>query len=165
MPISKDFNFETGKYEGRLCKFCGKQVKGRLDKRFCNDKCRINYRNEINSFKRKFFFKFDSETHNYFLLARQLRSRDFMTSRSINLTTLSVNGFDFRFPCQRFVSPEGKKWFCLGNLFFNVFPDKNELGIRHYSALKTEELKEDGEISLEKAYPELTLKTLYQGPI
>lgn len=165
MPISKDFNFETGKYEGRLCKYCNKHVQGRLDKRFCNDKCRISYRNEINSFKRKFHFRFDSEAHNYFLLARELTSRDIMVSRSVSLMSLSANGFDFRIPCFRFIGADGHKWFCLGNLLFRVFPDIQELRVRHYSEIKAEGLEEDGEISLEKAFPELNLRTFYQGPI
>ena len=31
------------------CLFCGKPVKGRTDKKFCNDYCRNNYNNQLKS--------------------------------------------------------------------------------------------------------------------
>lgn len=31
------------------CLYCGKQVKGRKDKKFCNDGCRNSFHNELNS--------------------------------------------------------------------------------------------------------------------
>lgn len=33
----------------RLCVFCSKPIKGRADKRFCNEYCRNNYNNQLNS--------------------------------------------------------------------------------------------------------------------
>lgn len=33
----------------RLCQFCGHALKGRIDKRFCDDNCRNNYNNNQNS--------------------------------------------------------------------------------------------------------------------
>lgn len=35
--------------EARICPTCGSNVKGRADKRFCNDYCRNNYNNQLNS--------------------------------------------------------------------------------------------------------------------
>ena len=35
--------------ESRTCPACGKNVKGRADKRFCDDYCRNNYNNQLNS--------------------------------------------------------------------------------------------------------------------
>lgn len=35
--------------ETRTCPTCGKNVKGRADKRFCDDYCRNNYNNQLNS--------------------------------------------------------------------------------------------------------------------
>ncbi|WP_315824342.1 hypothetical protein [Paraflavitalea speifideaquila] len=35
--------------EPRNCPACGKPVKGRADKRFCDDYCRNNYNNQLNS--------------------------------------------------------------------------------------------------------------------
>jgi hypothetical protein len=33
----------------RICPTCGKNVKGRADKKFCDDSCRNNYNNVLNS--------------------------------------------------------------------------------------------------------------------
>ncbi len=35
--------------EQRLCLDCGSKIKGRADKKFCNDQCRNNYNNYQNS--------------------------------------------------------------------------------------------------------------------
>lgn len=35
--------------EARNCPACGKTVKGRADKKFCDDSCRNNYNNQLNS--------------------------------------------------------------------------------------------------------------------
>lgn len=35
--------------ETRTCPACGKNIKGRADKRFCDDYCRNNYNNQLNS--------------------------------------------------------------------------------------------------------------------
>ncbi|AXY73834.1 hypothetical protein D3H65_07505 [Paraflavitalea soli] len=35
--------------EARTCPTCGKTIKGRADKRFCDDYCRNNYNNQLNS--------------------------------------------------------------------------------------------------------------------
>ena len=32
----------------RYCKDCSKLLKGRIDKKFCNDSCRSNYNNQLN---------------------------------------------------------------------------------------------------------------------
>ena len=39
----------TTKSEPRLCISCGKPVKGRADKKFCDDYCRNNYNNQLKS--------------------------------------------------------------------------------------------------------------------
>jgi hypothetical protein len=35
--------------EEKLCLECGEPIKGRADKKFCDDQCRSNYNNKINS--------------------------------------------------------------------------------------------------------------------
>ncbi len=35
--------------EERLCLDCGEAIRGRADKKFCNDQCRSNYNNQLNS--------------------------------------------------------------------------------------------------------------------
>lgn len=35
--------------EGRLCLTCDKPVKGRTDKKFCDDYCRNNFNNQLNA--------------------------------------------------------------------------------------------------------------------
>jgi hypothetical protein len=37
------------KPEARYCLYCGEELKGRLDKKFCDDSCRSSYNNQINS--------------------------------------------------------------------------------------------------------------------
>jgi hypothetical protein len=33
----------------RVCRFCGMQISGRVDKKFCDDHCRSNYNNRLRS--------------------------------------------------------------------------------------------------------------------
>lgn len=166
MPISKDYNLKTGQYGGRICRFCNKEVKGRITKVFCDDRCRVNYRNEINKFKRTRDLHTEAEAHNYFLLIRELESRDVPVSLTgIDLTALKIYGFDFGVPMQKFIEGGKITWFCTGDLAVRVFPEKNEIKVRHFSRVNEERLTNDGEISLEKAYPELGLRTLYKGPL
>jgi len=33
----------------RLCLDCGEAIRGRADKKFCNDQCRSNYNNQLNN--------------------------------------------------------------------------------------------------------------------
>jgi len=35
--------------EERLCLYCGKPLRGRADKRYCNDYCRNSFNNQLNS--------------------------------------------------------------------------------------------------------------------
>lgn len=35
--------------EEKLCLECGEPIKGRADKKFCDDQCRSNYNNKVNS--------------------------------------------------------------------------------------------------------------------
>ncbi|MEP7253841.1 MAG: hypothetical protein ABI683_15720, partial [Ginsengibacter sp.] len=39
----------TAENNRKLCLTCGKQVKGRTDKKFCDDYCRNNYNNQLKS--------------------------------------------------------------------------------------------------------------------
>jgi hypothetical protein len=67
---------------------------------------------------------------------------------------------------QKFIeSGKNTTWFSIGDLLVRVFPEKQEIRVRHFSRVNEEALKEDGEISLEKAYPDLRLKTQYKGPL
>lgn len=36
-------------FETRYCMICNKPIKGRADKKFCDDLCRNNYNNELNA--------------------------------------------------------------------------------------------------------------------
>lgn len=165
MPISKDYNYKIGKYEG-ICLYCGSPITGKLNKKFCDTKCRVRYRNEINSFKKKFDFKSDSEAHNYFLLSKELYSRDVPVSTlRTDLMQIGLNGFDFNLSYERYkLKSQQGLWFMSGNLFFKIYPEKMRVWIKHHSMLKLEEIELVDTISIKDAFPELNLKVKFTGP-
>jgi hypothetical protein len=86
------------------------------------------------------------------------------TLTPIGITYLTINGFDFRVPYQKFKEEKRSiTWFRTGDLFFRVYSEKNDIRVRHLSKMEPDELTKDNKLSLEKAYPDLGLKTLYKS--
>jgi hypothetical protein len=95
--------------EKKVCLDCGEPIKGRSDKKFCNDICRNSYNNKLNS-----------DTNNYVrnvnnILRRNRRILEELLDDKTKLTVqkqkLSSKGFDFNFYTNQRVTKEVKHYF------------------------------------------------------
>lgn len=88
----------------KTCLECGDPIKGRQDKKFCSDQCRISHHNRLNS----------DET-NYIRNVNNVLRRNRRILMGLNKTgktkvmgmRLKEQGFDFRFFTNTYVTKEG----------------------------------------------------------
>lgn len=95
----------------RLCLACGKAVKGRIDKKFCNDYCRNVYNNEVRS---------ESNTHirhiNQVLkknrgILEELLGEEGMVKQP--KTKFTAKGFHFNYHTHQYANQKGQiYYFC-----------------------------------------------------
>lgn len=93
----------------RFCLDCNTEIKGRADKKFCDDQCRNNYNNRRKSEDGEFVKKINQIlTKNRKLLKEYLDS-----NRGVQREALAKKGFDFDYHTHYYLSNEGKVYaFC-----------------------------------------------------
>ena len=80
----------------RTCLACGKPIKGRADKKFCDDYCRNNYNNRLNSDATLIIRNINNALRkNRRILAEVVSSVD--KSETISKEQLLEKGFDFQY--------------------------------------------------------------------
>ena len=96
----------------RLCLECSSTLRGRLDKKFCNDYCRNAYNNKQNSDVNNFVRNINNALRkNRRILDSVIKPGEEMgkTSRA----TLSRQGFDFNFHTHQYTNKKGQVYhFC-----------------------------------------------------
>ncbi len=94
----------------KLCLACNKQVKGRIDKKFCDDYCRNNYNNqqksEVSNLVRNINNKLKKNRH---ILSQLLPDTEEM-KKSTRATMLS-KGFDFKYFTHTYSNKKGNTYF------------------------------------------------------
>lgn len=107
--------------EKKVCLDCGEPIKGRADKKFCNDICRNSYNNKLNS-----------DTNNYVrninnILRKNRRiMEDLLTGATVTVSKqkLSSAGFNFNYFTNLVKTKESKLYyFCYE---FGYLPLENE---------------------------------------
>lgn len=92
----------------RSCLECGEPFKGRIDKKFCSDTCRIAFNNRLNS---------DDTSHvrsiNNILRKnrRILMSMNPTGKNKVSLHKLKVKGFDFNYFTSTYTTREGTQYY------------------------------------------------------
>lgn len=95
----------------RLCLSCGKALKGRVDKKFCDDGCRNNYNNEQNSDRNNYVRKLNGILRkNRRILAELLPETD--KTANIAKQKLRDKGYDFGFQTNTLQTAKGTYTFC-----------------------------------------------------
>ena len=96
--------------EERLCLDCGTTLHGRADKKFCNDLCRNNYNNQLNSSSYNLVRNINN------ILRRNRRILEELNPGGKTKTTrkkLSAKGFDFEYHTRSYQTQNGKTYhFC-----------------------------------------------------
>jgi len=96
----------------RLCLECNKPLKGRLDKKFCDDYCRNNHNNKQNSDQNNLIRNINNTLRkNRRLLEETIKPGDEMAK--LPRLKLAEAGFDFRYHTHQYTNKKGQVYsFC-----------------------------------------------------
>jgi hypothetical protein len=94
----------------KYCLDCGEVIHGRADKKFCNDMCRNNYNNQLNSSSYNLIRNINN------ILRRNRRIMEELNPSGKTKTTrekMLVKGFDFEYFTRLYQTQNGKTYhFC-----------------------------------------------------
>jgi len=96
----------------RLCLDCNKPVKGRQDKKFCDDYCRNNFNNKQNSDQNNLIRNINNALRkNRRLLEEMIKPGDELSK--CPRQKLAETGFDFRYHTHQYTNKKGQVYtFC-----------------------------------------------------
>ena len=94
----------------RLCLDCNTLVKGRADKKFCDDQCRSNYNNRLQVENRSFL----KQVNHILKKNREILKAQNPTGKvKIKMAQLAQKGFDFNFHTHTYTTQKGQTYvFC-----------------------------------------------------
>jgi len=96
--------------ETKICLFCEKPVKGRSDKKFCDDYCRAAYNNELKSAANNYIRNVNNALgKNRRILESLLPEGE--TKKSVNQDKLIEKGFQFKYHTEQFTYKNGNTYF------------------------------------------------------
>jgi len=94
----------------RLCLTCGRPLKGRLDKKFCDDACRNSFNNQQNSDQNNFVRNINNILRkNRRLLEAQIPEGEEM--KKVPREKLNQAGFNFRYHTHQYQNQKGQVYF------------------------------------------------------
>lgn len=109
--------------EEKTCLACGEVVKGRSDKRFCDDGCRNSYNNKFNSVGNNYVRQVDrSLKKNRRILEEALGEEKLV---KIPKAKLTEKGFSTRFLTSQLVTAKGQTYFFVYE--YGYLPLENDL--------------------------------------
>ncbi|MFT3822732.1 MAG: hypothetical protein QM731_02385 [Chitinophagaceae bacterium] len=89
--------------EERSCLSCGRSVRGRIDKKFCDDGCRNTYNNQLNSDSNNFVRNVNNALRKNRRILQELLPVG-TTTLNVSRKALAEKGFHFRFYTHTFVN-------------------------------------------------------------
>ncbi|MET0391517.1 MAG: hypothetical protein ABW019_00195 [Chitinophagaceae bacterium] len=124
MPLSSD---------GKLCLACGKPVKGRADKKFCDDYCRNSYNNQLKSGSNNYVRNINNALKKNRRILEELLPENEETAKT-SRDKLQQLGFQFKYYTHVYTNHKGNTYhFCyeygylpLENDWFLVVKRKRE---------------------------------------
>lgn len=94
----------------RLCLACGKALKGRLDKKFCDDSCRNSYNNQQNSDQNNFVRNVNNILRkNRRILEDLIPEGEEM--KKMPKEKLAFEGFNFKYNTHQYQNQKGQVYF------------------------------------------------------
>jgi predicted nucleic acid-binding Zn ribbon protein len=95
----------------KTCESCGKAIKGRIDKKFCDDGCRNNFNNQLKSNSGN---KYVRNINNALLKNRRILAAVFGAKDETLKTTrdkLLQQGFQFKYNTHTYTNKKGNVYF------------------------------------------------------
>jgi len=94
----------------KICLHCGKAIRGRSDKKFCDDYCRNNFNNQLKAHSNNYV----RNVNNTLSKNRRILGSLLPSSEEINKTTkqqLLQQGFSFKYLTHTYVNKKGNTYF------------------------------------------------------
>lgn len=105
----------------KVCLACGEIIKGRSDKKFCDDYCRNSYNNKLKSTSNNFMRKVNHIlTRNRRILEQLLPPEESMSKASED--KLKSEGYNFKYFTHQYTNKKTKSIFFVMNM--DIFPLK-----------------------------------------
>jgi hypothetical protein len=96
--------------ETKTCLTCGKPLKGRADKRFCDDYCRNSYNNQLKSASNNLVRNINNALGKNRRILESLLSEGEETAKA-NKEKLQRLGFQFKYITHTYITKTGKTYF------------------------------------------------------
>lgn len=107
----------------RECLFCGQPLRGRTDKKFCNDACRNGYNNEHNSDANNWVRNINNTLRKNRRILKSYIPEDAETGR-VTRAVLAQKGYKFKYQTHVFENKKGQTYtFCYE---YGFLPTDNE---------------------------------------
>jgi hypothetical protein len=97
--------------ENRTCALCDKPLKGRVDKKFCNDFCRNEYNNKLKKPDREFIRNITNALKKNRRILEQIIINTNRPTVKISLQQLNQWGFQFKYHTHTYTTKQGKTYF------------------------------------------------------
>ena len=99
----------TKEADERKCLTCGKPLKGRADKRFCDDYCRNSYNNQLKSVSNNLVRNINNALGKNRRILESLLSDNEETAKT-NKEKLQRLGFNFKYITHHYITKTGKTY-------------------------------------------------------
>lgn len=94
--------------KSKECQHCGKEFKGRSNKKFCSNVCKNNFHNEVYRRSNKIVVDLDKKLHKNRSVLKDMF--EVYRSSPISLDILKARGFDENFHTHTFNAPSGDRY-------------------------------------------------------
>lgn len=94
--------------ENQTCYECGSRLKGRVDKKFCSDQCRVTFNNKLKREENKVMNQINNILRKNRNILRKLNPQG---KSKVNRERLNEAGFNFTYFTSTFITKEGMKYF------------------------------------------------------
>ncbi len=92
--------------ESRICRACSKEIRGRTDKKFCDDYCRNHYNNMLKSGDNKFVRNVINALRKNRMILQDLLGNKLIAKARLN--HLQSRGFQFTYHTDTYQSKKGR---------------------------------------------------------
>ncbi len=93
------------------CLACGKILKGRIDKKFCDDGCRNNYNNQQNSDSTNYIRNINNILRKNRRLIEEFIQKSGATTASVSKAKMIEAGFNFKYFTNTFKTKTGSLYY------------------------------------------------------
>lgn len=95
----------------KKCLDCGEKLVGRADKKFCNDQCRNNYNNRLNSDTSEVMRHVNGILRKNRKILEEILSHSLEGKMTVNQRKISDKGYNFNYFTNIYTTKTGKKYF------------------------------------------------------